>query len=41
MTVVDTDLPSDDRDRKLMFTEDEIARRLHDDGKDERLKTAN
>jgi uncharacterized protein YydD (DUF2326 family) len=37
LTVIDSDMPRDERDRKLMFTEDEVILRLHDSGDDGRL----
>jgi uncharacterized protein YydD (DUF2326 family) len=37
LTVIDSDLPRDDNDRKLLFSEDEIIRLLHDDGDAGRL----
>lgn len=37
LSVIDSDLPRDERDQKLLFTEDEIIRQLHDGGKDGRL----
>ena len=37
LTVIDSDLPRDEQDHKLLFTEDEIVRRLHDRGADGRL----
>jgi uncharacterized protein YydD (DUF2326 family) len=37
LTVIDSDLPRDEKDNKLMFGEDEIIRSLHDDGDDGRL----
>jgi len=32
LTVIDSDLPRDESDRKLLFTEEEIVRYLHDRG---------
>ena len=37
LTVIDSDLPRDDSDQKLLFTEQEIVRYLHDKGDDGRL----
>ena len=37
VTVIDTDLPRDDRDHKLLFPPEEIVRELHDQGDDGRL----
>ncbi|MCL4262238.1 MAG: DUF2326 domain-containing protein [Anaerolineae bacterium] len=37
LSVIDSDLPRDERDEKLLFTQDEIIRQLHDGGKDGRL----
>ncbi len=37
LTVIDSDLPRDERDQKLLFTENEIIRYLHDQGSDGRL----
>lgn len=37
LTVIDSDLPRDDSDRKLLFTEEEIVRYLHDRGNEGRL----
>jgi len=37
LTVIDSDLPRDELDHKLLFTEEEIVRRLHDRGRDGRL----
>ena len=37
LTVIDSDLPRDDSDQKLLFTEEEIVRRLHDRGVGGRL----
>jgi len=37
LTVIDSDLPRDESDQKLLFTEDEIIRYLHDRGDDGRL----
>ena len=37
LTVIDSDLPRDEQDNKLLFKETEIVRSLHDDGDDGRL----
>lgn len=37
LTVIDSDLPRDERDHKLLFRKNEIIRYLHDRGKDGRL----
>jgi uncharacterized protein YydD (DUF2326 family) len=37
LTVIDSDLPRDERDQKLLFTEGEIIRELHDEGDQGRL----
>lgn len=37
LTVIDADLPRDDKDNKLLFREGEIVRELHDDGDSGRL----
>jgi uncharacterized protein YydD (DUF2326 family) len=37
LTVIDSDLPRDERDQKLLFTEEEIIRRLHDRDAEGRL----
>ena len=37
LTVIDSDLPRDQRDQKLMFTNEEIIRYLHDRGDEGRL----
>lgn len=37
LTVIDSDVPRDDRDHKLMFSPDEIVLTLHDAGDDGRL----
>lgn len=37
LTVIDTDLPRDERDSKLLFSPEEIIRELHDDGPEGRL----
>lgn len=37
LTVIDADLPRDERDNKVLFTDDEIVRELHDQGKTGRL----
>lgn len=37
LTVIDSDLPRDERDQKLLFTEEEIIRELHDEGDQGRL----
>lgn len=37
LTVIDADLPRDERDQKLMFEWSEVARELHDDGDGGRL----
>jgi uncharacterized protein YydD (DUF2326 family) len=37
LTVIDTDLPRDDKDQKLLFNEDEIIRELSDEGDQGRL----
>lgn len=37
LTVIDTDLPRDSSDNKLLFSEDEIVRRLDDTGNEGRL----
>lgn len=37
LTVIDSDLPRDERDQKLLFTEGEIIRELHDGGEEGRL----
>ncbi|MDP1563529.1 MAG: DUF2326 domain-containing protein [Pirellulaceae bacterium] len=37
MTLIDDDLPRDDRDQKIPFAKDEIIRELHDRGDDGRL----
>lgn len=37
LTVIDTDLPRDDQDQKLLFTEDEVIRELSDEGEQGRL----
>jgi uncharacterized protein YydD (DUF2326 family) len=37
LTVIDTDLPRDERDDKLLFSKDEIVRELHDKGDSGRL----
>ncbi|MBN72045.1 MAG: hypothetical protein CME32_22545 [Gimesia sp.] len=37
LTVIDTDLPRDEMDSKLLFNSKEIVRELHDDGDDGRL----
>lgn len=37
LTVIDTDLPRDDRDSKLLFSKTEIVRELHDEGAQGRL----
>jgi len=37
LTVIDSDLPRDDSDNKLLFSQDEVILELHDGGKDGRL----
>ena len=37
LTVIDADLPRDQRDNKVLFTEDEVVRELHDQGAAGRL----
>lgn len=37
LTVIDSDVPRDERDRKVFFTSEEIIRELHDEGDDGRL----
>ena len=37
LTVIDTDLPRNDEDQKLLFSEDQIVRELHDGGDSGRL----
>ena len=37
LTVIDADLPRDERDNKVLFTEDEVVRELHDQGDAGRL----
>ncbi|MBV9868746.1 MAG: DUF2326 domain-containing protein [Abitibacteriaceae bacterium] len=37
LTVIDSDLPRDERDMKLLFTQEEIVRELHDEGDSGRL----
>jgi uncharacterized protein YydD (DUF2326 family) len=37
LTVIDTDLPRDARDDKLLFSEEDVIRSLHDDGDNGRL----
>ncbi|MEM1439521.1 MAG: DUF2326 domain-containing protein [Pseudomonadota bacterium] len=37
LTVIDSDLPRDERDNKLLFSEHEVIRELHDGGQDGRL----
>ncbi|MCB2178938.1 DUF2326 domain-containing protein [bacterium] len=37
LTVIDSDLPRNERDQKLFFNQDEIIRELHDQGDDGRL----
>ena len=37
LTVIDADLPRDERDNKVLFTQDEIIRELHDQGVSGRL----
>lgn len=37
LTVIDTDLPRDERDQKLLFSAEEIVRELHDGGDQGRL----
>lgn len=36
-TVIDTDLPRDSSDDKIIFSDEEIILELHDDGDDGRL----
>ena len=37
LTVIDSDLPRDEEDSKLLFSQDEVVRELHDGGDDGRL----
>jgi uncharacterized protein YydD (DUF2326 family) len=37
LTVIDSDLPRDERDNKLLFSSEEIIRELHDGGNEGRL----
>ena len=37
LTVIDSDLPRDEKDNKLLFPDDEVVRELHDGGKGGRL----